>query len=317
MNIHGICIVKNESDIIAQSLRAAREWCDFIYVLDNGSTDGTWEIIQELAKEYREIVIYRQDFQAFRHSLRREVFEHYRKRSSDGDWWCARLDSDEFYIDDPRIFLAQISKRHQVVWSASFQYYFTDKDLERYDRNPTLYADDKPVEEKCRYYQNDWSEGRFFRYENHLIWPADRDWPICGAIYTERIRLKHYKHRSPKQIQLRLQTRLEARAKGSRSFSHESQNFEADMKDIPYSSSEDQESGELGLSGSEWRSGVVKSSELVFDHSDEYSIREDLMPRIPLYKHIYILGVIKVKALKFIYFLKDFFGKIKPQSKYV
>ena len=37
--------VKNEVDIIDQSLRAAASWCSKIYVFDNGSDDGTWETV--------------------------------------------------------------------------------------------------------------------------------------------------------------------------------------------------------------------------------------------------------------------------------
>ena len=50
MKIHGLCVVKNEADIIEQTLRSAATWCDWIYVLDNGSSDGTWEKVQRLAR---------------------------------------------------------------------------------------------------------------------------------------------------------------------------------------------------------------------------------------------------------------------------
>lgn len=51
MKIHSICLVKNESDIIAQTLKAAVNWSDFIYVYDNGSTDGTWEKVISLSEK--------------------------------------------------------------------------------------------------------------------------------------------------------------------------------------------------------------------------------------------------------------------------
>ena len=40
MRIHSICVVKNESDIIVQSLTAAAEWSDFIYVSTMGAQTG-------------------------------------------------------------------------------------------------------------------------------------------------------------------------------------------------------------------------------------------------------------------------------------
>ncbi len=39
MKIHGICLIKNEADIAAWFLGESSRWCDFIYVLDTGSTD--------------------------------------------------------------------------------------------------------------------------------------------------------------------------------------------------------------------------------------------------------------------------------------
>ena len=49
MRVHGMTLVKNEADVIRQSLVAATAWADAIYVYDNGSDDDTWAIVQELA----------------------------------------------------------------------------------------------------------------------------------------------------------------------------------------------------------------------------------------------------------------------------
>ena len=71
MHIHGLCIVKNEADILRQSLQAARAWCDAIYVLDNGSSDGTWELVQDLARDDPAIVPWKQDGLSAKDSGRR------------------------------------------------------------------------------------------------------------------------------------------------------------------------------------------------------------------------------------------------------
>ncbi len=39
--------------------------------------------------------------------------------------WC-RLDSDEIYIDDPINFLSAVPDKYGFVFSASFNFYFTD-----------------------------------------------------------------------------------------------------------------------------------------------------------------------------------------------
>lgn len=131
MKIHGLFLVKNESDILQETIYAALDWCDYIYVLDNGSTDGTWELVKELAKQHMQIVPYKQDDVIYIMALRADIFNAFRSNAGPQDWWC-RMDADEFYIDNPRIFLAKIPERFQTVYSASFNYYFTDKDLSLY-----------------------------------------------------------------------------------------------------------------------------------------------------------------------------------------
>lgn len=267
MKIHSICFAKNEADIIAQTLSKAAAWSDYIYVVDNGSRDRTWDIILDLSQRCAQVIPYKQEHRAFYDGMRGEVFNYFRDRARPGDWWC-RLDADEFYIDNPRTFLSNIPKQYQAVWAASFQYYFTYKDLARYESEPAAFADSVPVEEKCRFYCNDWSENRFFRYDNKMMWDTDdksRSWPYFGAIYPYRIRLKHFQYRSPQQMQRRMLTRLDTwSANPSASiFSHEAQ---------------------LALSGKDdvWRKRVVDTSGLMFDSLEgQYEMRDDLMPPVP------------------------------------
>lgn len=282
MKIHGICIAKNEADIIAQTLTKASEWCDYIYVVDNASDDNTWGKILEISKKYSQIIPHKQDNrQPFDDYMRGEVFHDFSSNNKPGDWWC-RLDADEFYIDDPRTFLNKVPNQYQAVWSASFQYYFTDKDLERYNQDPSSFSDNVPVEEKCRYYLNNWSENRFFRYDQKIVWDKNCGWPYFGAIYPKRIRLKHYQYRSPQQIQQRIVTRFEARSKGSSSFPHEAQvtqsinPAESIFTSSAYLDDLDSISSEI------WKKRIVPASKLYYDeHNNEYVMRKDLMPPLP------------------------------------
>lgn len=246
--IHAICLVKDEADIIAQTLESALEWCNYIYVLDNGSTDGTWEKVIHLSTKFPSIIPYKQDFGPYRETLRGTAFYTYKSNASENDWWCY-LDADEIYIDNPRMFLANVSKDYQVIYGAHFTYYFTEKDLERYNQDSTFYADDAPIDQKCRWYLNDWSEPRFFRAEKYLTWTYEK--PNCGAAYPLRIRIKHFRYRSPQQIQKRLNIRLQCDPKH---FLHE-RGFQS------------------------WQDKIVDSSQLYFDaHDGRYVLREDMMP---------------------------------------
>ena len=57
MKLNAICIIKNEVDIIADTLDCALEFCDTIYVFDNASTDGSWEVICAKVAQDSRIVI--------------------------------------------------------------------------------------------------------------------------------------------------------------------------------------------------------------------------------------------------------------------
>jgi glycosyltransferase involved in cell wall biosynthesis len=45
MKIRSICLVKDEADIVKDVITDARQWSDYNYIYDNGSTDGTTEIL--------------------------------------------------------------------------------------------------------------------------------------------------------------------------------------------------------------------------------------------------------------------------------
>jgi glycosyltransferase involved in cell wall biosynthesis len=205
MKIFGMMVVKNEVDIVAHTLNAAAQWCDAIYVLDNGSDDGTWEAVKRLADGNPAIVAHDQSFEPFAESIRARLFNNYREHAQRGDWWC-RLDADEIYVQSPRTFLADVIS-HDVVWAIHLQYYFTDIDLSRYNSNPNLYDASVPLTERYRYYRAEASEARFFRHRRRLCWDTGA-WPRhLGRVFPKRILLRHYKFRSPPQIRTRLATR--------------------------------------------------------------------------------------------------------------
>ena len=274
MRIHAMALVKNEADVIGQSLTAAAAWADVIYVYDNASDDGTWEIVNDLAATHPNVVPAIRDATPYRQSHRRRLFERY--RGAPGDWWGI-LDADELYIDDPRSFLASVPSRFGEVWSASFEYYFTDLDEARYEADPAAYADDVPVEEKCRYYINNWSELRFFRDTERVQWEEDDGSPEgLGPVYPGRIRLKHYQYRSPQQIQRRIDSRRDALERGS--FMHE---MLPDWKrailrplDVDFSTAHPSHAP------STWRDRVVEATLLTEDRG-EYVVDEAALPPIP------------------------------------
>jgi glycosyltransferase involved in cell wall biosynthesis len=252
MNIFGMMVVKNEVDIVEHALRAASEWCDAIYVLDNGSDDGTWEVVRRMAGENPAIVVHGRSSEPFTDWLRGRLFNAYRERARAGDWWC-RLDADEIYVNSPRAFLAEVTS-DDVVWAIHLQYYFTSEDLVRYEINPQLYHSLLPPTERYHFYLADSSEPRFFRHRTRLKWQAGA-WPIhCGTVYPKRILVRHYQFRSPPQMQTRIATRVTVAKRGGQKFPHWSER--------------------------EWKSLICESRGLHYDSGNgEFIIDENVLPR--------------------------------------
>ena len=113
MKIFAIMLVKDEADIVKSVILSAKKWADRIFIMDNGSTDGTWEICKSLADEI--VVPLKQDFRPYSNGLRADVFNEFKHESEDGDWWCFKLDADELYLDDPKEFLKNVPSKYHLV----------------------------------------------------------------------------------------------------------------------------------------------------------------------------------------------------------
>lgn len=290
MRIHGLCLVKNEGDIICQGLSAARHWCDAIYVLDNGSEDDTWQKVQLMAEDDPGIIAWRQWDVPFRDGLRADIYHAFSNRAKAGDWW-ARLDPDEFYVDDPRRFLAAVPQKDGCVWQATLTYYFSTEEAQRYESEPESFDDDIPIHEKCRHYFNHWSEMRFVRHEEMEPWDGREGWPegLMRRVRSHRHRIlcQHFQYRSPAQIERRIATRRAAALRGG-GFDHELlkdwrrtvdprsiREHKWDWASLEYVS--DPMVEELG-----WRSRVVDAASLEYDaHDGFFRLNNELMPPLP------------------------------------
>ena len=113
--IYSLLLVKNEADVIEASITDACRWSDKIIVIDNGSTDGTWGKILALSKEHSQVVPFMQYSGTYHIGLRAKAFKAFRKQLTRRDWWCVRLDADEFYPGDVRKFLSEVPRRYRMV----------------------------------------------------------------------------------------------------------------------------------------------------------------------------------------------------------
>jgi len=202
VKIFGIAVMKNEADIVRPLLEHSRTWCDRIFVYDNGSSDGTWEIVQELADEV--VVPWKSEDIPFHNNLRSRVFHEFRHEASEGDWWCYRLDADEFYIDNPREFLSRVPKQYHTVYRKCINYRVTIEDAREYEFTGEFAKDQHLV----RYFLPEGGvERRFIRHRNAFEWNEKDGTGYTGITYPEMILARHYRWRSPQQIQQRLETK--------------------------------------------------------------------------------------------------------------
>ena len=206
--VHSICVVKNEADIIEACIKAALAWSDRIVIYDGDSTDGTWQKVMAMKSE--RVIPWKQDGKVFQESLRAEAFHAFRGGATGGDWWC-HLDADEFYIDEPKQFLRKVPRSYHVVWGLFIEYYLTESDVASIDFSQSV----ERVLPQLRHYRAMNSEPRFFRHRDRLQWSRNEGWPRhMGRAWPDRIRFRHFKYRSPQQIERRLITRQDNRSRG-------------------------------------------------------------------------------------------------------
>ena len=217
--IYSLLVVKNEADIITASLTDACRWSDKIIVIDNGSTDGTWERVQQLAEKYPQIIPWLRYEGAFHIGLRAKAFKAFRHEMTSDCWWNVRLDADEFYPGDVRSFLADVPRCYTTVKKESTDYVLTREDLERHSFTGDFEQDRAFI---THHLPAPRRERRFMRHSALLCWSERWRYPHpWGRVYDKPIPVDHYQYRSPQQMEKRFATRQQAKAEGCGSFRHE------------------------------------------------------------------------------------------------
>ena len=222
MKIYSLLVVKDEADIVTLSVSDALRWSDKVIIIDNGSTDGTWEQLNAIADRDSRVVLFMRYEGPFHIGLRAKAFMAFRKEMRYGDWWCVRLDADEMYHGDVRGFLKNIPWYCRTVKKISTDYVITHEDLEE-----GILTGDFTIDcSKIRYrLANQRQERRFMRHSPLLIWLSRWRYPHpWGIVSHECIPVDHYQYRSVEQMQRRYANRQQAKASGCGSFSHENGN---------------------------------------------------------------------------------------------
>lgn len=207
MKINAICVIKNEADIILETLEHALGFCDNIFVFDNGSTDGSYEKICDLAQQDERIIIAYHCDEIYKNQFRNRVYNRYHQAFSNDDWWYI-LDADELLDEDPRPRLKNADAKgynQMRVWQA--QFYFTEKDLANYKHEDHS----QNVSDRRKYYRINWREPRFFKNSASLPWPehlSGKVPPFCHRLSPSSPICRHYAERTPEQIKARRKIRI-------------------------------------------------------------------------------------------------------------
>lgn len=218
MKIYAICLVKNEDDVIAQTLVHAAGFCDRIFVIDNGSTDDTWAIVQSLQKQYGQIVPFMQTAERYDEGMRWFAYDAHHRELSERDWWLV-LDGDELLAEDPRPIIQRAMREEaDVIKAWQIQFYYTEKDYADWEAG----RDDRsaPIFERRRFYRIDWQEPRLFRnqtrrntiFRQSKLLEDGSPWGrgvtrTKGKLARSRILNRHFQYRDPPQITNRLALR--------------------------------------------------------------------------------------------------------------
>jgi hypothetical protein len=218
MKFHGLMLVRDEDDIIAQTVMHLLTWIDSLYIWDLGSADKTWTILQELAANNEKIILQGNEPVIYSDALRSVLFDKWRGKFSDGDW-IMKIDADEFYHIPPPEFVSKFVKEYET--SVYLQWYFfrlTEAEVAIYENNEKIIKDDRvrSIIDRRRFYTlPEYSEPRMFRYRSSMKWPEHRSLPYyTGCVAEKRLPILHYPHRDPLQLQKRFALRARMKRLG-------------------------------------------------------------------------------------------------------
>jgi glycosyltransferase involved in cell wall biosynthesis len=211
VRFHVLLAVRDEADVISQSLEHLLTWADAVYVFDTGSLDETWEIIQRFASKDNRVVPLAHDSVFFSEKrLRGWMFNQVRRHMRAGDWFV-RADADEFYhVAPPEFVRTRMNSYETIAYHQYYDFRLTSEEVEVWEQGIETLADrTRPIEERRRWFTvSSYSEPRMCRYRESMQWPETVSFPYnAGYVARERLSIRHYPHRDPVQLERRCRIR--------------------------------------------------------------------------------------------------------------
>lgn len=204
MRFHVLLPVRDEADIISQSLAHMLTWADTISVFDSGSVDSTWEIVQDFAARDKRVLAMKKDAVFYSENrLRGWLFHQARQYMRTGDWFL-RVDADEFHhIPPPKFVTTRLAPHETIVYHQYYDFRLPQSEVDDWETGRETVSDRvRPISERRRWFTPSiYSEPRLCRYRESMQWPPTVSFPFnAGYTARERIPIRHYPHRDPEQL---------------------------------------------------------------------------------------------------------------------
>ncbi|MFX0202002.1 MAG: glycosyltransferase family 2 protein [Candidatus Hodarchaeota archaeon] len=205
--------MKNEEDIIADSVTHAARFCDKVFVIDNGSIDDTWDIVKGLGLQ-NVVPVFSKDF-VFRDYLRLRFMETRKEELGLDNWWYM-FDADEFLLDVPFDAIAKAEEEGaDCIAVEVINFLLTTEEVRDAEEN----GRQETWRDRKHYVLYESGPVKFFKNTEYA------DYTICDFVpfgimreCSQRLLMKHYPYRSLAQLKKRVYTRY-----GNREFESECQ----------------------------------------------------------------------------------------------
>ena len=209
--LFGVCFVKNEEDIIADSITHAAQFCSKVFVVDNASTDRTWEIVRGHDLENL-VPVCSKDF-IFCDYLRLRFMESRKGELGLDNWWYI-FDADEFLLEEPFDAMAQAEEEGADCIAVEVINFVVTKDEVREAQEN---GRQETWRDRKHYVLYASGPVKFFKNTSYLDYGGYAIMPF-GLIKecSKRLLMKHYPYRSLAQLEKRIHTRY-----GNREFESE------------------------------------------------------------------------------------------------
>lgn len=130
MSTCAVMLVKDEADIAAFTVEHLLTQVDHVYVADNMSTDGTWDILKELDEQHPEMTLQEDHVVGYWQSDKTTALAQ--RALEDGHQWVVPCDADEYwYAPDRRPiseWLKGVTPDVQIVTAVIFNHLPTVRD---------------------------------------------------------------------------------------------------------------------------------------------------------------------------------------------